>query len=102
MYRRDCLQLRCNGYDRRCFLSYADAGYDCDGVCLADADGDGVWTNRGQVLYYQRMQQTKTVLVPMLMQATIATESVLLMRTATACVTNSKSQVVRMHSVQLQ
>ena len=22
--------------------TYADAGYDCDGVCLADADGDGV------------------------------------------------------------
>jgi len=22
--------------------TYADAGYDCDGNCLADADGDGV------------------------------------------------------------
>ena len=22
--------------------TYADSGYDCNGVCLADADGDGV------------------------------------------------------------
>ena len=22
--------------------TYADAGYDCDGNCLADADGDGI------------------------------------------------------------
>ena len=23
-------------------MHFADAGYDCDGVCLNDADGDGV------------------------------------------------------------
>ena len=26
----------------RCMRTYAEDGYDCDGVCLNDADGDGV------------------------------------------------------------
>ena len=36
------MQLRCgcDGFDDSC--EYAADGYDCDGNCLADADGDGV------------------------------------------------------------
>ena len=35
------LQLQCGCYGQR-ILQYAADGYDCDGVCLNDADGDGV------------------------------------------------------------
>ena len=48
----DCLYPGCTdaiacNYDATATIddascAYADAGYDCDGVCLADADGDGV------------------------------------------------------------
>ena len=48
----DCLYPGCTdaiacNYDATATIDdasciYADAGYDCDGVCLADADGDGV------------------------------------------------------------
>ena len=41
-----CTIIRCN-YDpihnvEDGSRTYADSGYDCNGVCLADADGDGV------------------------------------------------------------
>ena len=35
------MQLRCGATDST-ILEYAADGYDCDGNCLADADGDGV------------------------------------------------------------
>ena len=35
------MQLRCDATDAG-YCDYADAGYDCDGVCLNDEDQDGI------------------------------------------------------------
>ena len=42
LHRRHRVQLQRRRHRRRWVLHHADAGLDCDGNCLADADGDGI------------------------------------------------------------
>ena len=84
------------------WCEYADAGYDCDGNCLADADGDGVCdefevagcTDASACNYDADATTTKTR-APTLRTATTATVTAWRTPTATAYATSLKSQDVR-------